>query len=155
MKYIIALIFALVLFTGCSSNSKNLSFDNKTSKNFRVTFHCAIPFDDIRLVRSFEDKNTTKDVYYVEFNNIYESYFEVTQTKHKEADFSAEEYIQFIRKDGANITSVYKNDGIIYLTFTKGNKQFNQLVHANGEQLTLVNAEPMMFKAIQEYCQSK
>lgn len=154
MKYIIALFFVL-FFIGCTSNSKNLSFDNKQTKQFRVTFQCTIPFDDMRLVRSFEDKNTTKDVYYVEFQNIYESYFEVTQTKHEEADFSADEYVQFIRKDGANITSVYKFDNIIYVTFNKANKQFNQLIHANGEQLTLVNAEPMMFNAIKEYCKSK
>lgn len=155
MKHFFMLFFAVFLFTGCSTNSKNLTFASKQSKDFRITFGCNIPFDDIRLVRSFEDKNTSKDIYYVEFDKIYESYFEVTHTSNESADFSKEQYIEYLIEDKAKIFYQEKIDGILYLSFITHGKQLNQIVHAYGTHLSIVNAEPMMFNAIKSYCKNR
>lgn len=155
MKIVCSFFIFLFVMTGCVMNTKNLTFDEKDNKKFRVTFACNIPFDDVRKVDTFEEKNTVKDVYFVEFANIYESSFDVTNTYLEDSGFSLEDYVLFIEEEGAHIYSQVKIDGILYITFKKRGKIFNQIVSATSNNINIVNAEPMMFSAIKKYCSKK
>ena len=155
MKIICSFFIFLFVMTGCVMNTKNLTFDENNSKKFRVTFACNIPFDDVRKVDTFEEKNTIKDVYFVEFANIYESAFDVTNTYIEDSGFSIEDYVLFIEEEGAHIYSQEKIDGILYITFKKRGKVFNQIVSATSNNINIVNAEPMMFSAIKNHCIKK
>lgn len=150
MKNLVLLLFALFIVTGCSLNTQNLTF--KEDNKLRVTYTCEVPFDDVRLVRSFEEMNTTKDVYYVEFNNIYESYFEHTQTYVKDAHFSLSDYIEFLEEDGATIHYENIANSILYITFQKRDRIFNQIVSSSWHNINIATVEPMMFKAIEKHC---
>lgn len=153
---ILSLIFTLLfVLTGCVMNTKNLSFDNEEDKKFRVTFDCTIPFDNIRKVASYEEKNTTKDSYFVEFANIYESQFDVTKTYLEDSDFSNENYLHFLEEEGSRVFYGEEITGILYLKFEKRGKILNQIVSATKYNINIINTEPMMFDAIKNYCSKK
>ncbi len=150
MKTLLLTLIALFIFAGCSVGNKNLSFQEENK--LRVTFNCIVPFDDVRKVRTYEDKNIVKEVYYVEFNNIYESYFELTHKQIPNMNISLNDYVDFLTDEGIEIQSQKKVDSILYISFNKREKQFNQIISTSWNSLKIANAEPLMFEAIKTHC---
>lgn len=153
MKNLFAVCICLFVFTGCVMNTENLTF--KDDKKFRVTFNCEVPFDDTRKVAEFEERNSTKDSYYVDFGNIYESKFEVTKTYVKDSEFTLEDYVKLLEEDGVTVLYQEKIDNILYIQYQKWGKLLNQIISTTKHNINIVTAEPKMFEKIKGYCSKK